>query len=447
MARHRSGFVLLMAALLPVGWLAAGAPVPGRDQVNVGEPSMGAPGLAERQELIVLTGPSTPVGQKMCTNVDAYEMRSGAVRRLITCGDRVTLSPDGSTAAVGGDHGLGIVDVRTGQQVDTIPLDATVYPVAFSPSGRWLEWASCGPNVAGRCQVVIGSRDGDGTHPLPAPADGGYWGGTQWLVDESHIVVPDGDGWQIGDPDGSDLQPLSDDSLVARYAGSGGGSNAPWAVSPDGNLYAYASGPWAGDGPTVLDLWLSDPEGSDPQNLTNFEPGAQVRAVAWSPDGGTIAYIKGPRGPDGGLDRASGAPNQLWLIEPDGSSRRVAVPDELRSPNASSFGSGTLPIRWSPDGSRLAVEVSRDAVGTTIDTVIVPIDGTTPVVLKDSRRAQWSRDGSSIAFVGSTGLNEGGLGPPISTIEIADADGSNHRVVVVPTGDPDGFWFEWAALD
>ena len=75
------------------------------------------------------------------------------------------------------------------------------------------------------------------------------------------------------------------------------------------------------------------------------------------------------------------------------------------------------------------------------------MDGSKPIVLQDARRAEWSRDGKSIAFVGTTGPYahlENDPVPP-ATIDVVNADGSNRRTVAVTTGDLGGFSFIWAA--
>lgn len=108
----------------------------------------------------------------------------------------------------------------------------------------------------------------------------------------------------------------------------------------------------------------------------------------------------------------------------------------------------SLRIHWSPDGSRLAVETGTGSPEMSIDTYIVPLDRSVGTVLQDARYVQWSRDGRAIAFVTTTGpssLPENQKRSP-ETIDVANADGSDRHVVARPSGDPDSFWFTWAAL-
>jgi hypothetical protein len=363
-----------------------------------------------------------------CPSLDAHAIDEGSTRRLISCGERLSIAPDGSKAAIGGNHGLGIIDLRDGHQVDFIETGEYVFPVAWSPRGRWLEWAACGPkDKRGACTVVIGSQQDTRRNPLPEPTNGFYWGGTMWLKDESRLIAPTQDGLLIGDADGSNLKPFSPVGQILDW-------------SPDASGYVYAWGPYENGHTTLVDAWLASIDGSDRRNLTNVEPGTFVADAAWSPDGRTLAFIRHQIAVEG-----QGSTNlgtfELWLRAADGSLRRLesagdffipAYPDAFR-------------IHWSPDGSRLAIETATGRIETSIDTLIVPIDGSATTVIRDARRPDWSRDGQSIAVVGTTGpsSHRENEKPPPATIDVANADGSNRRVVAVPTGDLDGFYFVW----
>ena len=469
------GLGLAAALVLPAGWLAAGAPLPTppvplialltpeptdqaaptaaptTDTAKVTTSASPEPGNASpdpgvagtSRDLLVVTRKLQKVYAAPCDDLDRYDTETGAHSRLLGCADRISISPDATKAAVGGDHGLPIVDLRDGKQIDFIELGEPVFPIAWSPSGRWLQWAACGSeaDTSDPCKIAIGSQDDASRNRLPG-GEGGGFSVAQWLPDESHVTYPKGgsEGWLIGNGDGSDLKPLATDSALVPFLGSG----LPAAVSPDGTRFAYSWGPYVGGHTTVIDLWEAAIDGSERRNLTNFEPGAQVRGAAWSPDGRTIALIKGLPGPDGRLPSSDVVgPNELWLLGEDGSMRHVEAPGDLYG----TCNSCTLPIEWSPDGSRFTIEVANGKAGTSIDTIIVPMDGSKPVVLQDARRAEWSRDGKSIAFVGTTGpyahLDDDPVPP--ATIDVVNADGSNRRTVAAPTGDLGGFSFIWAA--
>ncbi len=386
-----------------------------------------------------------------CDNLDRFNTDTGANVRLLRCADRIAISQDGTRAAVGGKHGIAIIDMATGVQTGAIDLGEPAFPVTWSPSGRWLQWAACGSenDTNDPCKIAIGSADGGVRNRLPGGGGGGFFI-AQWSPDESQVVLPDGaQGLLIGNADGSDLKPLPDDSVLATFVNSGYGYNAPAAVSPDGGRFAYAWGPYVNGHTPVMDLWTVAADGTDRRNLTNFEPGAQVRGVAWSPDGRTTAFIKGLPGSDGRLPSSTvGGPNELWLIGEDGSMRRLDTPSDLFAASDA----GTMPLNWSPDGSTLAIEIAGGAVSqgkapTSIDTILVPIDGSTPVVLRNARQPAWSPDGQLIALVTTigwpSGRRENDPVPP-ATIDVANADGSNRHVVADPAGNED-FWFVWAA--
>jgi len=399
-----------------------------------------APVLAgNHDDLFVVT--RTP-SRTMCENLDRYDTDTGARRRVVTCSNGIAVTPDGSRAAVGGDHGLPVVDLVDGHQVALIESGGFTNPIAWSPSGRWLQWATCPSNptlltqadLKAPCQIAIGSPGNARQNRIPGPDGRGYFE-AQWLRDESHVLVPESQGRLIGNSDGSDLKPLAEDSLLAKGA-----------VSVAGTIYAYLWGPFVAGHTTVIDVWVSALDGSDRRNVTNFERGAFVSGFAWSPDGQTLAVIKAFRNADGG---ASDRPNELWLVDQGGSMRQVDVPGGIRGP----FDAGPSPIRWSSDASRFVIEVGagavdKDGAPTAIDTMIVPIADATPVVLHDARRPEWSRDGRSIAFVRTTGVyapREDGPVPP-ATIEVANADGSGrHLVIAIPKADLHYFTFEWAA--
>jgi Tol biopolymer transport system component len=298
-----------------------------------------------------------------------------------------------------------------------------------------LEWAACGSesDIKDPCKVAIGSPDSAERHRMPGGEGGGYLCCVYWPPDESLVVVPadNVDALAVGNPDGSDLRPLAADDPLAKYLLAT--RNDPGRTSPDGRQYLDVVAHYQNGRYTAPELWLAAPTGGDRRKLATLELGARVLGTAWSPDGETIAISKLP---DGGA-------NQLWLLGLDGSLRQPAAPTGFE------WGSAALPGEWSPDGTQLAIGMLRgdpaDRASQSIDTVIVPIDGSAPVVLRDARRAHWSPDGASIAFVATTGPFDQHEGEPVrpATIEVANADGSNDHQVFDP-GRND-FWFVWAA--
>ena len=346
-----------------------------------------------------------------CLMVDALSIADGARSRLIDCADRVVVTPDGARAAIGG-HGVRIIDLRDGSQLGFIDTGAdNGVPVAWSPDGRWLQWVGCEADKVRRCKGVIGSPDSAVRNPVPEPADGGYWGDIMWSSDGSRVIVPTGDGSLIGNGDGSGLTALP--------------NGAPLAWSADGSQYIYGRGEYIAGHTRSVDAWQSAEDGSAARNLTHFAPGGFAHAAAWSPDGRTLAIVRGIRGEDGTLPGSVQMAGDLWLVDPDGSVRKVALPEDLASLESRL---GHEMIRWSPDGSRLAIESGVGDAGSSVATYIVPINEAPVVVLRDAARPAWSPDGRSILMIGRTGT--------AATIDIANADGSDrHAVGDAPTGD------------
>jgi WD40-like Beta Propeller Repeat len=412
----------------------------------------GAPLPAASRQLLVVSDPraASATWQAPCDNVDRVDPATGASRRIVKCADRVSISMDGSRVAVGGPQGVAILDPRDGHQVGTIDTGKPTYPIDWSPTGRWLEMNVCryrdSRSSYGPCEVTIASTDGTQVVVPGGGPESGY-SPSSWTPDESHLLAPDG---RIGDPDGSNLAPLAGDSAQAVWMSGGYGYDSPADMSPDGKEVAYAWRPSVGTRATARDLWVMSIDGTDKHALTSFEPGAELRAVAWSPDGSRMAYVKGLPGQETACcptNFGRMGPNELWLIEPDGSQHRITVPSELYAPSWS----GTLPIHWSPDGSRLAIEAASGSfknggLPSSIDTIIVPVDGSAPAVLEDARRPQWSRDGRSIAVVHTTGSDDRREGDPIppAQIDVVAFDGSDRHEVADPTGTEEGFWFTWA---
>jgi hypothetical protein len=404
--------------------------------------------------LLVVSGPLTTGDRLPCEDVDRYDIDTAGSRRIIECADRVSITADGTRAAIGGDHGVAIIDLGDGRQTNFIETGEHTYPIAWSPRGTWLEWNLCGPKKVSRCQVEVGTPDGTVRNPLPLGGNGGYTCCVIWLPDESRMYMPGTaqDQVIVANGDGSALA-TSNDPMAFVYTNMGE-VETKTAMSPDGSSFVYPHGTAVVNG-LVEDAWVASVDGGSGRDLTNLVPGELgIFAPAWSPDGRTIALIKtyGRRGSSQSVPQPGAKPPELWLFDVDGgSSRRLDLPGALQSSVAFAMDPSSvaqsLRIHWSPDGSRIAVETGNASPETSIDTYIVPLDGSPGAVLKDARYAQWSRDGRVIAFVGTTGPSsylEDQKRPP-ATIDVANADGSDRRVLVSPKGDPDSFWFIWAA--
>lgn len=268
----------------------------------------------------------------------------------------------------------------------------------------------------------------------------------RWSPDGRGLLIVQGLGpaaeVRLVPPDGSAGRRLTGNSRPER--------GAVW--SPRGDQVAYALpralGPGGADDPAEPEeVWLLDVQtGSDRKLADGFD-------AAWSPDGRWLAYATngqrdqhGPRanairivGADGQGDRqvlavadlptdllpAFGLPfmpatvrlrapawspdGQRLVASADGHTSLVLTFDErgqgLR-PWALAFEGGVGRARWSPDGTRLAVE-SRPATG--VDVVVVvglssrretPIGG--PTVGFQVSGPAWSPDGRRLAMIAAS---------------------------------------------
>ena len=152
--------------------------------------------------------------------------------------------------------------------------------------------------------------------------------------------------------------------------------------SPDGHHVAFTVDAFNGarDDP-YLGLHVLDIDtGRDTRLLPEYESQSgcpSPAAVAWSPDGKTLAYDCAGFG-----DRS-----RIWLVAADGSHRR-------RLPTGSLDASWPS---WSPDGRHLAFAASRSGSRNGIYTVRVDGTGLRRVV-GDGSAPDWSPDGREIAY-------------------------------------------------
>jgi len=184
------------------------------------------------------------------------------------------------------------------------------------------------------------------------------------------------------------------------------------AVSPDGSTLAWYDRRGAGNKISLLDL---DTPGAWPRL---FDPGsAQDRSPVWSPDGRTLAFIRG---------------GAIWVRPIEGGEARRVVDPEY--PGVGS------PV-WSPDGTRMAVTSNRSGFSQ-IAVVEVATGALTPITLaaREHGSPTWSPDGTTLAFIVGDGLGMS------SQLAVAPADGSGEIRVLTsgagvrsgPAFSPDG---------
>jgi TolB protein len=188
-------------------------------------------------------------------------------------------------------------------------------------------------------------------------------------------------------------------------------TEAVW--SHDGSRIAFVSNR---DG--TANIWTMKPDGKDVQQVTASK--APCSSPRWSPDGKTIAYVA----------RGGNGIDQVWITDIGGKGPKQLTSDRFPSRQPA----------WAPKGDRLSF--SRYGPGL-YDTHVISADGGGETNLTGGSGgldAQWSPDGSKIAFT-STRSGRGFL------VYVMDADGKNVKEVasnpntlgnVYPVWSPDG---------
>jgi Tol biopolymer transport system component/CubicO group peptidase (beta-lactamase class C family) len=162
-------------------------------------------------------------------------------------------------------------------------------------------------------------------------------------------------------PDGTDLVRLTYDLAF---------DNLP-AWSPDGSTIAFVRG-----APASTDLYLVAPDGSGLAQLTNFD--GFESSPTWSPDGRAIAFVWGH-----GDVRGFGADAPLWVMAANGSSPRLLLDRPIGYP------------MWSPDGRSIAVELrgKPSRIG------ILDVRTRVLTELRQGYAPRWSPDGTRLVFL------------------------------------------------
>ena len=270
--------MLGLAAMAGAAFVGSG-PAPARpfgiaSPVTIASPAVVANGASPEP------GPVDGVGHLLlvkepaseCASVERFDLGAGDPQPVASCANRLRVSSDGRYAAQRGANGLEMIDLIGGQTTQ-LPgsSGAATIPIEWSPDGRWFQWASC-PPPSERCFVVVGPSSGGATNALPAPVDGGYWGGVTWSADSSRMLVPTGEGWLVADGDGS--------NQVAVPS-----TNGAIVLSPDGSQLSYLQSRAENGNTVATDAYIYDIDQRTSRNVTKFPNGTDAIDVTWAPDG------------------------------------------------------------------------------------------------------------------------------------------------------------------
>ncbi len=207
-----------------------------------------------------------------------------------------------------------LLDLDSGEQRAIGPADWGL-PLAWLPDGRLA--------FARRGLLVLADRQG--REELEAVTLAARY---QLSPTGERVVSSDGSTLRVEGVDGTNPKILVHQALVG-----------PAAWSPDGTQLAYI----VVGGQLQSQLWVTDADGSTRLLLAETE-NEQFGAPSWSPDGGTIAFSRCPRG--SGTAQAC----DIWLVGSDGQGLRNLTPGNREE---------SAPV-WSPDGRYLAFRRDGD---------------------------------------------------------------------------------------
>ncbi|MFC2030734.1 DUF885 family protein [Chloroflexota bacterium] len=324
----------------------------------------------------------------------------------------LAFSPDGALLASSADNGqITLWDVESGTELRRLNGHREdVLALAFSPDGSLLASGGLdddvyvwgipqeGTSAGERAIDDISTTPGDAPPTTsPIQASNGVIAFSSYRDGESKIFTLSADG-----------------SGLARLSSSRQRDTRP-AWSPDGTRLAFVRRVSHSD----HEIYVMKADGTEVTRLTD-RPHSVESEPAWSPDGSRIAFISNERPTVNTLYGRF----HVWLMNADGSGLMLLT----------DIGGGNTSPTWSPDGTRLAFDSTRDGDH---EIYVINADGSHPVNLSQhpahDTSPSWSPDGRRIAFVSDRDGNQ--------EIYVMDADGSNQaRLTDQPGYDKSPVW-------
>ena len=223
-------------------------------------------------------------------------------------------SPDSTRVVFSGpeDNGLYVVDLSTGRRRALLATSQTWTP-SWSPDGQWIAFSrqiGYGPT-----EVYAAHPDGSGLRWLTDYAPGGG-GGLAWSRDGRLAFIGSRGSEQSAHLVIVDVHRGRVDVMRPKL------QRGAVAWSPDGKTLAYAAASGNSEASTIFTV---DADGSSRRQLTPPRQPYSDTSPIWSPDGKTLLFVRTPAG--GGVERYV---PEVWTMRFDGSQRRPlteAYPD------------------------------------------------------------------------------------------------------------------------
>lgn len=323
----------------------------------------------------------------------------------------------------------------------------------WSPDGRWLAFLA--PHGGATELFVVAAQGGQ---PRQVTALGGAIDDLAWsprgdaiaLVLPRHVGHEAGDGWNADvlrvtrlrwKRDGTGLIGDRFDQLavVAFDEAADPVSDPRWLVtgrvdvagpcwSPDGGTLAFVSQlddpVWEASRRTALYALDVDELGASPRRLAAFAD-LRAQALAWSPDGGTLAVS----GHDHEGIGHYGA-QRLWTVDARSGARRAVTADALGTFGNAAYtdtgGSGGSGPVWSPEGDALVAVLSARG---TVRLVRVALDGgVTPLTAPDRVIAGFAAVPGGRAYVVVAQPSDRSADLELVEVGAAGSDGATRRL-------------------
>jgi dipeptidyl aminopeptidase/acylaminoacyl peptidase len=208
-------------------------------------------------------------------------------------------------------------------------------------------------------------------------------------------------------------------------------------------------------------LYLISPDGGEARQITNVEKG--VDSFQWSPDGKRIAFTSADPESDAHKARVKKygdyhiidsdyTMTHLWMIDVP-APEAMELPKPVRLTSGQDFTVGGF--RWSPDGTRIAFDATKDPALADLGTADIYFLNIADKSVKKlgvpgpNQNPVWSPDGKQIAFNSDNGDPFFFYG--LSAIDVVDANGGTPKILTRKFDEdagllewsPDGIYF-WA---